>query len=162
MQHFDINLYVGLWYHIAVMPYPDFVPCHEATSSCKLLFNNIVTISDHVKYKSGGSAMTSGIAFARDIKHPSQLIIDYDGWKKETYNVLMTDYNNYAMVGNGDKSKWRLMSRSPFVDYDDVKDFVKIAVEMGYDLNTTKVIGRDYPLSPVFLRDCMTPVRPLW
>lgn len=138
-ENFDINRYMGEWQEIAHIPQRFQQGCQNASAIYKLIGNQIDVLN--ICSKEGNPVdVVRGIGTIPDPNVPSKLKIKFIGFinTEGDYWVHYTDYDKYAIVGNGTPDYLWILSRSPVISICDYKDLVLKSKNLGY--NTDKLV----------------------
>jgi apolipoprotein D and lipocalin family protein len=141
-EHVDIGRYIGKWY--AVESLPQFFTRKCVAQSAEYGIINESTISVHnICYKKNGE--TSGIqgqAVVKDAKTNARLEVTFNSFWTRLFNVKgeyviikLTEGYDAVMIGTTDRKSLWIMSRTPSIDPDTLKEFKDLAEELGFETN---------------------------
>jgi apolipoprotein D and lipocalin family protein len=152
VEHVDLNRYLGAWYEIASIPQFFSKGCHctRAVYSPGKKPNKISVFntcnSNSVK---GKISKILGVAKIKDKESNAKLSVTFFWPFSGSYWIigLAEDYR-YAVVSNKKGSTLWILSRTPNINADDLKDALAIATKNGIDVNRLKYTeqnGCQYP-----------------
>lgn len=140
---FDPKKYQGKWYELGKYPVKyEPVPC--AYSIAEYRYNaegnyiNVLNTCYNRKYE----PIVSITGIAKPENEEGQFLIKFYPESfapypvspiPQPYNVLWTDYDNFAFVG-GDPSSYYILSRKPFLSQESFNFIRKKTYDLGYDL----------------------------
>ncbi len=131
----DYKLYQGKWYEIARLPNPveDGLVC--VTMTYDVQDEGIMTVTSRGRSKSDPEDVKSltGRAWVPDGKEPNKIKIQFIWPVTKDYLLIHIDENKgYAILGAPHKYHLWILSRSPFINEEDMAELVKIAEKNQY------------------------------
>jgi apolipoprotein D and lipocalin family protein len=151
-KDFDATQYVGLWYEIERNPiiFEIATKCENATYTANP--NGTVGVWNQAVTDYSGYYSIRGIAIVKNASEPGALeVIFSDPPRKGDYNVITTNYNEYALVyacesipviGYKIEFIW-LLSRTKSLSPSRINELKKILQDMGADVNSIKPTPQD-------------------
>lgn len=148
---FNPERYQGTWYEIGKYPVKyEPVPCSHSTAVYRYNSQGNYLNILNTCYDQNLKPIISITGIAKPQNEEGEFLVSFfpESFKPypvspvpQPYNVLWTDYNNYAFVG-GDPSSYYILSRKPFLNRDDL-DFIKEKTDnLGYDIKKVKFNDR--------------------
>ena len=132
MEIFDPSRYVGLWYEIGRQNAPFEAFCASSTADYTLqngtlyLLNTCFDVNKNIIQTIQGIAVPTG---------NGSFQITFETGQTGVYNVLYTDYNNYAFVGNVSTGYLSILSRRPisYLSESDIMILLREASSFGFN-----------------------------
>lgn len=124
--------YQGVWYEIARYPNWFENDCVSAKAiyqwtGKQMNVRNVCTMTN------GATRDISGIATIPNSQYPWQLLVDFHMGFPGQYWVLWTDYDKWALVGDGMGTSFWILSRTPQISYPDYQLLTAYAQQLGYN-----------------------------
>lgn len=139
-MNFKIERYLGDWYEIAKIPFKWEVGCTfskanyswDAINNVMLVRNDCLDENRNLKYS------RSGYAYVENPNDKSKLRIKFYGTSdpEGNYQILFTDYDNFAIVSDGNGGHLWILARTPRISKTNAKALLDKVKSFGYDPNS--------------------------
>jgi len=141
ISNFEPERYEGLWWEIA--RYPNFFQSACVRSQACYHWNpkdQTMKVCNKCSTKEDKTIKIVGQATIPDSKYPGRLEVVFPASQmgpRSTgqYWIHWTDYNNYAIVGNGDRSQLWILSREEYMSANNFELMGWAVKGLGYDPN---------------------------
>jgi apolipoprotein D and lipocalin family protein len=141
VKYVDLEKYSGLWYEIATIPQYFQRKCiSETTANYEILPKGSVKVTNSCRTKKGELLSVEGRAKVVDKKTNAKLKVTFVKFINWIYAFggnywvigLDSDYS-YAVVGDPTRKYAWILSRTPVMDPEDLKDATRKLKDNGYD-----------------------------
>jgi apolipoprotein D and lipocalin family protein len=148
VKDLDISKYSGTWYEIVRMPssFEKNLKCVTATYT-PMESGKIKVLNRGVKISSGKSEEITGSAKVPDDDFPGRLKVTFFWPFAGNYYVIeCADDYSWAMVGDPSRKYLWVLNREAQMDEQKLGDRLKIAAELGFDVEALEYIAHDCAL----------------
>lgn len=153
VKKFDLNRYLGAWYEIARLDSRFEKDLNNVSAQYSLNTDrNVVVLNSGYNTVKKEWVKADGLAKFRGNQSEAALKVSFFGPFYAGYNVVALDTNyRYALVAGKDLNYLWILSRDKTIPEDVKTNYLKIALEIGY--NTSKLIWvkhdrKDNPFLP--------------
>ncbi|MBN1499317.1 MAG: lipocalin family protein [Spirochaetes bacterium] len=133
---FDLNRYLGKWYEIARFDHVFEKGLTKVTAEYSLMKNDKISVFNkgYAESSKKWKSVKGKAVFAGD-RNEGHLRVSFFGPFYSDYIIFALDQKNYqyALVGGSNKKYLWILSRTPVLDDDILKQLLKTAEENGYD-----------------------------
>ena len=148
-SHVDIDQYVGKWYAISSLPQIFTCQCVAQTADYAIKTSKSISVLNTCIKKNGSTKTINGEAVVANPKTNAELLVTFDNfWTKlfkvkGDYTIIKLDESySTVLVGSKDRRSLWLMSRTPYLNEDVKKDYIKFAKTAGFD--TSKLVDSKF------------------
>jgi len=139
-DHVEINRYIGKWYAVTSLPQFFTRKCLGQTAEYGIKDSKTMTVLNTCLKKKGKTTTIEGQAVIKNFDTNAELEVTFNNFFTRLFKVkgeyvivkIDTDYKTVMVASSNRKSLW-IMSRTPSIDADVLKDYVAYAEELGFD-----------------------------
>jgi lipocalin len=139
-MHLDLEKYSGEWYELGHYP-ANSTCCDNAVLMYRRIKDGLKLVNTCIH---NGKATKTFIAFAKPTETPGLLLIQRDGHGVGFYNVLWTDYNNFAIVSDNSQKRMWLLTRHREISQAELSLLRKKVEELGFNPREVKLSKGGY------------------
>lgn len=139
-DHVEINRYIGKWYAVSSLPQFFTRKCLGQTAEYAIKDSKTISVLNTCLKKKGKTTTIEGQAVVKNFETNAELEVTFNNFFTRLFKVkgeyiivkLDPDYKNVMVASSDRKSLW-IMSRTPSIDAEVLKDYVALAEELGFD-----------------------------
>ena len=142
MTEFNPKKYQGTWFEFGKYPVPyEVKPCKYSTAEYRYNSDGNYINVLNTCYDEENKPIISITGLARPTNQSDKFLIKFypESYApypvapgEQPYNVLWTDYNNFAFVG--DRNSYYILSRKRVITQEDLIFIINKTKELGYDI----------------------------
>jgi len=150
VENFEVNRYLGTWYEVARFDFR-FEKDLDNTSANYTLDKkgNVIVLNSGYNFVKNKWSKADGLAKFRGDKNIAALKVSFFGPFYSGYNVIALDENyQYALIAGKNLDYLWILSRTKELPEEIKTEYLKIAVEIGYDTSRLIWIKHDKDDNP--------------
>lgn len=144
-NHVDITRYIGKWYAVESLPQFFTRKCEGQSAEYDILNEKTISVHNICYKKNGSTTDINGKAVVKDLETNARLEVTFDSFftrlfrvKGEYVIIKLSEGYDTVMVGSTNRKSLWIMSRTPSIDPDVLKEYKDFAMKLGFD--TSKLI----------------------
>jgi apolipoprotein D and lipocalin family protein len=148
-EHVDIARYIGKWYAVESLPQFFTRKCIAQSAEYDILNESAISVHNICYKKNGKTSDISGKAVVKDPATNARLEVTFDSFftklfrvKGEYVIIKLSEGYDTVLIGSTDRKSLWIMSRTPSIDPDTLKEFKDFAGKLGFD--TAKFISSKF------------------
>ena len=150
VKHVDLKKYVGLWYEIAKIPNRFQKNCRKnTTAEYKIMDDGRIEVTNTCIEDDGEKNIAKGVAKVVDKKTNAKLEVSFFSilgirpfWGDYWIIGLGNNYN-YAVIGHPDRKYGWILSRTPKMSEENLKEAFNILTKNGYNTSNFEMTEQD-------------------
>lgn len=148
-DHVDIGRYIGTWYAIESLPQFFTRNCVAQSAEYAIRSENSISVHNICYKKDGSTKDITGQAVVKDERTNARLEVTFNSFWTRLFNVKgeyviikLTEGYDTVMIGSTDRKSLWIMSRTPSIDPETLKEFKDLATKLGFE--TSELISSKF------------------
>lgn len=139
-EHVDIARYIGKWYAIESLPQFFTRKCVAQSAEYDILNETSISVHNICYKKDARTSDINGKAVVKDSTTNARLEVTFDSFftrlfrvKGEYVIIKLSEGYDTVMIGSTNRKSLWIMSRTPSIDPETLKEYKEFAAKLGFD-----------------------------
>jgi len=144
-DHVDVARYIGKWYAVESLPQFFTRKCVAQAAEYNIIDEKTISVHNVCYKKDGSTKDINGQAVVKDETTNARLEVTFNSFwtrlfrvKGEYVIIKLSEGYDTVMIGTTDRKSMWIMSRTPSIDPETLKEYKEFAAQLGFD--TSKFI----------------------